>query len=315
LKIVEQRLDGSDGQPGNRFDRQSVQDAVFNDRQYAGELWRDSLVQLCNTAPAGYLLGSTGPVDVSAACPVLAAWDRHDNLDSPGAVLFRRFASRALANPLPVSVPIPIVGDLLTYSTAFNASDPVNTPSGLNILSPKVSTALADAVTDLRSSNIPLDASLRDWQYEVRNGERIPIHGGPGTLGVFNALNTSWVPGKGYPDVAHGSSFVMVTQFTNGCPDDRSILTYSQSENPASPYFSDQTRMFSNKQWVNPPYCENEIAADPSLQTTRVSDQPDVAAAKKHKKCKRHKRKHVAKKAKKKKKRCVKKHRKPAKRS
>ena len=30
------------------------------------------------------------PVDVSGACPVLAAWDLHDDLDSTGAILFRR---------------------------------------------------------------------------------------------------------------------------------------------------------------------------------------------------------------------------------
>ena len=42
--------------------------------------------------------GPAGPVDVSAACPVLAAWDRRDDLASPGAILFRRFVSRLLGN-------------------------------------------------------------------------------------------------------------------------------------------------------------------------------------------------------------------------
>src|SRR4029079_5691661 len=72
----------------------------------------------------------------------------------------------------------------------------------------------------------------------------------------------------GYPNIPHGSSFVMVTQFTNGCPDDRSILTYSQSSNPNSPYFKDQTEMFSNQQWVNPPFCADEVAAAGMPATT-----------------------------------------------
>jgi acyl-homoserine-lactone acylase len=284
LTMVQQRLAGTDGLPGNRFTRQDLQDDVFNDRQFAGELWRDQLVQLCNSAPGGFLLGSSGPVDVSEACPVLANWDLHDNLDSNGAILFRRFATRALASPggLPINLP---TGDLTVFSTPFNANDPVNTPSGLNIVSPKVQQSLADAVTDLRGAGIPLDAPLRGYQYEKRGDERIPIHGGPGDPnGDFNAINVDWVgsgPEPGYPNVPHGSSFVMVTSFTGGCPDDRSILTYSESENPNSPYFADQTRMFSKKEWVDPPFCMNEVNADSSLSTQVVKS--STAAAKRRK--------------------------------
>src|SRR3954447_18890298 len=273
LRIVQQRLDGTDGLPGTTFTRQQLQEAVFNDRQFAGELWRDQLVQLCNAAPGGYLLGSSGPVDVSGACPVLAVWDLHDNLDSNGAILFRRFATRALATPggLPVSLP---TGDLTVFSTPFDANDPVNTPSGLNIASPKVQQSLADAVSDLRGAGIPLDAPLRGYQYVQRGDERIPIHGGPGDPnGDFNAIYADWVgsgPEPGYPNVPHGSSFVMVTSFNGGCPDNRSILTYSQSENPDSPYFADQTRMFSRKEWVDPPFCPSEVNDDPALTTEVV---------------------------------------------
>jgi acyl-homoserine-lactone acylase len=266
LVMIEQRLAGTDGRPGNKFTLQQLQDTVFANRQYAGELWRDELVQMCNANPT--LPGSNGPVDVSAACPVLAAWDLHDNLDSPGAVLFRRFASRALA-AVGLDRPPGI------FREEYSSADPVHTPRGLNTENPRVQQALADAVTDLRSSNIPLDATLRDYQYERRGSEKIPIHGGPGTLGVFNAINVSFVPGQGYPNVPHGSSYVYAAQFTgdSSCPvDTRSILTYSLSTNPNSPYFADQTRMFSNKEWVDEAYCENEIAADPNLQVTELSD-------------------------------------------
>jgi acyl-homoserine-lactone acylase len=272
LTMVQQRLAGTDGLPGNRFTRQDLQDDVFNDRQFAGELWRDQLVQLCQNAPGGFLAGTSGPVNVSAACPVLANWDLHDNLDSNGAILFRRFATRALdTNGLPLSPP---TGDLSVFSTPFDANNPVNTPSGLNIASPKVIAALADAVTDLNNAGIPLNAPLRGYQYEKRGAEKIPIHGGPGDPnGDFNAINVPWVgsgPEPGYPNVPHGSSFVMVTSFTGGCPDNRSILTYSQSENPNSPYFADQTRMFSNKQWVDPPFCMDQVENNPDLTTTDI---------------------------------------------
>jgi hypothetical protein len=97
-------------------------------------------------------------------------------------------------------------------------------------------------------------------------------------VGVFNAINVGWTgsgASPGYNNVPHGSSFVMVAQFTGDpdCPvDTRTILTYSQSTNPNSPYFADQTRMFSEKQWVDEAYCEEEIAADPNLEVTEIAE-------------------------------------------
>jgi acyl-homoserine-lactone acylase len=276
LVMIEQRLAGTDGWPGNRYTLQQLQDTVFANRQYAGELWRDELADFCEATPT--MTGSNGPVDVSAACPVLRAWDLHDNLDSNGAILFRRFASRALGA-------VPVVGTPGLFTTQFDANDPVHTPSGLNVANPAVEQSFADAVTDLRNAGIPLDAPLRGWQYERRGSERIPIHGGPGSVGVFNAINVGWVgsgSNPGYPNVPHGSSYVYTAQFTGGdCPvNTRSILTYSLSTNPASPYFADQTRMFSGKQWVDEAYCDDEIAADPNLQTTTIAGPPGYARPK-----------------------------------
>ena len=176
LAMIEERLAGTDGLPGNRFTRQQLQDTVFMNRQYAGELWRDQLAAFCEANPT--MTGSNGPVDVSAACPVLRAWDLHDNLDSNGAILFRRFASRALGA-------VPVVGTPGLYTTQFDANDAVHTPNGLNTANPVVEQSFADAVSDLRNAGIPLDAPLRGYQFERRGSEAIPIHGGPGTVGVL----------------------------------------------------------------------------------------------------------------------------------
>ncbi|MEA2421572.1 MAG: acyl-homoserine-lactone acylase, partial [Thermoleophilaceae bacterium] len=130
-------------------------------------------------------------------------------------------------------------------------------------------------VDDVKGLGKGLGVTLREVQYEQRGSERIPIHGGPGDPeGDFNAINAPWVPGVGYPNVPHGSSFVMVAQLTGGCPSTRTILTYSLSTNPASPYFADQTRMFSRKQWVTERFCESQILGDPNLQITRFGRVP-----------------------------------------
>ena len=255
LIMVQQRLAGADQYKGRKFTRKQLQNVVFNNRQYAGELWRDQLVQMCEQ------MGG----DVAEACPVIASWDLRDDLDSAGSVLFRRFASHVLGSPVPVGGP-----PVSPFETPFDVSDPVNTPRGLDTSQPAVQQALSDAVQDLRSAGIPLDARIGDYQHETRNSDVIPIHGGPGELGDFNAIYASW-NGSGFDDVDYGSSFVMVTSFTNGCPDDRSILTYSLSENKRSPYYADQTKMFSRKRWVNPPFCARETRqADPVAKVERL---------------------------------------------
>jgi acyl-homoserine-lactone acylase len=53
-------------------------------------------------------------------------------------------------------------------------------------------------------------------------------------------------------------------------PRARTILTYGQSANPASPYFSDQTRLYSETTWVTGLFTDAEIARDPALVVTRV---------------------------------------------
>ena len=272
---VEDRLAGTDGLPGNRFNRELLQQVAVGDRQYAGELWRDSLVSLCESAPGGFLMGSSGPVDVSGACEPLAKWDLHDNLDSNGAILFRRFASQILNDftTLPTGLQGGTApGSETIYTTPFSLDDPVHTPSGLSTSNPLVQRALADAVSDLEGAGIPLDAPLRGHQYEVRAGEKIPIHGGPGTLGVFNAINVTWLPDKdGYGDVKHGSSFMMAAQFVDGrCPVEAgTFVTYSQSENQRSKHAADYTRAFSRKRWNREAFCQNDVRRK-TLSTRRV---------------------------------------------
>ena len=262
LVMVEERLAGKDGRPGRKFTRQQLQDLVFNNRQQAGELTRDDVVAMCRSFPGGVAPSSTGaPVALGDACDVLAAWDKRDDLDSEGAILFRRFWTRADDAAAGL------------WRVPFDPADPVNTPRGLNTEHPQVRVALGDAVRDLQNAGIPLDAGLRGWQYEQRGTERVPIHGGPGTLGVFNALNVGWNATKGYPDVAHGSSYVQVVSFDgDGCPDARSILTYSQSTDPTSPYYADQTRMYAEKKWVTMRFCEADVLADPKLRVETLRE-------------------------------------------
>jgi acyl-homoserine-lactone acylase len=242
------------------FTNKRMREFEFSDRALSGELAADDAVAMCRRfEPTGYAPGSNGPVAIGGACDALAGWDKREDSDSKGALLWRRFwarASGAAGGP---------------WLHPFDAGDPVDTPNTLNTLHPTVQTALGDAIDDLRTAKIPLDAPLGSVQYVTRDGERIAIHGGPHGDGVFNVITNSFVRGQDHLDEpVHGSSYIqVVTWDKRGCPDPSTILTYSQSTDPSSPHFADQTRLFSAHGWNQPPFCADDLEAAPG-ETVRV---------------------------------------------
>ncbi|MFI6642864.1 penicillin acylase family protein [Streptomyces sp. NPDC050504] len=223
-----------------------LQRQQFADRVPVADLAVDDLVRAC---PAGQ----------AAACGVLARWDRRADTGSRGALLFDRFWRRAQAAP-----------DL--WTVPFDPADPVRTPRGLGAASPLVAKALADAVAELGAAGIALDAPLGAHQFVVRGGTRLPVHGGTESLGVWNKVEPVWNPaGGGYTEVTHGSSHVQAVGWDGGgCPKARTLLTYSQSSNPNSPHFADQTALYSAGRWVTWRHCERDIARAPGLKVIRV---------------------------------------------
>lgn len=281
LQMVADRAAGTDDwgdQAGGRWNRTILEQAAFDNRQHAGELMRDDLLAFCRAVP---LVPTTSgpPVATDEACDALEGWDLRDDLDSTGAILFRRFVTnlQGLTSPIGDPTGTGLLG--LPWLTPFSLDDPVGTPRDLNVADPRVGLALGDAIADLQGAGIPLDAPLGEWQYDDRGtGERIPIHGGPGGVGVFNAINVEWdgdaSDGRaGYPEVTHGTSFVMVAGWKeDGCPVDASALvTYSQSDDVTSPHVADQTREYSAKRFIPMRFCEADILADPELTVTRVT--------------------------------------------
>ena len=265
LIMTQARVDGSDhlGPPG--FTRQDMQNMVFSDRQYGGELVRDDLVSMCRSFPGGIAPASSGPpVAVGKACDILAAWDLHENLGSKGAVLFRRFWDHALA------------AQASPWSHPFDVGDPVHTPYGLDTSNPQVRAALGDAINDLEGAHIPLDATPSQVQAVTRQGRRIPIHGGVANPnGEFNAVYTTFTPGQGFSEPFLGSSYVQVVTWNRSpCPDAATILTYSQSTNPRSPHLADQTLLFSRKRWVPDLFCAGAVRAATVTTTALAQGRP-----------------------------------------
>ncbi|MFJ9638781.1 penicillin acylase family protein [Streptomyces sp. NPDC101178] len=237
----------------------------FANRAPTGDLVAADVARWCAALPGGTAVGGDGTaVDVSAACPVLRRWDRTVDSGSRGALLFDRFWRKAAS-----SVPAAAL-----WKVPFDPADPVRTPRGIDTTAPGLSGALADTVTELRASGIALDAPLGTHQFVVRNGKRVPVGGGTESLGIWNKIEPVWNPAAGgYTEVSAGSSYIQAVGWNAGrCPVARTLLTYSQSSNPNSPHYSDQTRLFSGERWVTSRFCEKDIARSPQLKVVRVHE-------------------------------------------
>ena len=153
------------------------------------------------------------------------------------------------------------------FAIPFDVDDPVNTPRGVRLDDPAVRTGvmeqLAGAVQFLADNGLPVDAPWGDVHFDEKLGMRIPIPGGPGGHGVYNAIGTGFQSGKGYAPISGGTSILMTIAFPKkGGVDARGLLTYSQSSDPANPHYKDQTELFSVEGWHDLPFRPGEIRAD-----------------------------------------------------
>ncbi len=261
LVEIAARLKGSDGLEGHQIDPAKVEAMLFRNSNHAADLFLDDALAICRATPSATL--STGEtIDLAPTCQVLGAWDRRMNVDSRGAHLFLEFWKNAEK-----------LKDI--YVTPFNAADPVHTPAGLirdGAPAQLVRKALAQAVQLLTKRGVPLDARWGDVQFALRGDERIPIHGGEGTSGVLNAQQSRWVDALGGYVPFHGSSYVQVVTFDDQGPVVDAILSYSQSTDPASPHYADQTRLFSAKKWIRLPFHAADINADKALTSLKIEE-------------------------------------------
>jgi acyl-homoserine-lactone acylase len=241
---IEERLAGTDGLGGPAdITMEQVQQMLYGNRVYPAELIRDDLVAACRAAE---------DPDLEEACDVLEGWDGRVDLTSTGAHLFVRYVARGG----------------LQWVNDFDPEAPVNTPNTLDTSSASVLNALRQAVQDVEDAGVDLDAEWGSVKTEQRGDEAIPIHGGPGSIGTFNVISPSGsVPWR---SISSGASFVMTVEFTEDGPRSEGILTYSQSTDPTSPWYADQTRLYSEEGW-DPLLFDPEDVRDEALSTETIN--------------------------------------------
>jgi acyl-homoserine-lactone acylase len=246
-----------------KFTLPILQQMALSNRSYAADTFLPDMLTLC---------ASQTDAGVVALCGVLSAWDRKFELSSRGAHLFKEFWTLAAAIPG-------------VYAVPFDFTKPLTTPSGLAISNPAIATALVGALSaagkKITDAGLAVDAPLGMVQFATQTALTggaviLPIHGGDSAgggdlVGVYNKITSSIIPGVGYI-VSTGTSYIQTVQFTDSGVNAQAFLSYSQSSNPASPHFADQTARFSAKQWITLPFTEAAITSDPGYKTSTISE-------------------------------------------
>lgn len=279
LMLTETSPDGVTGADG-KFTFDELSQVEFSDRASMAEVLLDQVVARC-TGKGPVTVGGSA-VDTAVACGVLKAWDRRLHLGSVGAVLWREFLASYAAPPAPAPAGV-------LFADTFNPANPVQTPRTLAAApatgDDPVLVALANAVTTLKAAGLTESAKLGDVQHTKKGSEVIPIHGGTNAEGAFNIVGYAGDNGTLLPPLARGtvlsppsgltadgyevnvgSSFMMVMEFQDQGPHAQAVLSYSESSDPASPSFADQTRLFSESKYRPVLFTEKEIADAPKLE-------------------------------------------------
>ena len=254
-------IDNGDAGDDGLFSRVELRDSSVGNRVFTAEALVDEVVGRCRAEGAE-----------PAICEVLDNWDRRVDLDSVGAGLWRGFINSFGYRDLLDAGPL--------WKNPFDPSDPVNTPNGLSD-DPEIVDRLVGAADELRADGFDIDTPLGEMQYTLRGNVRVPLHGGQGREGVSNVVSpgsnsttsetsiTSDEPGD---LINFGTSFIYNIEFTADGPVAEALLTYGESGDPTSEFFSDQTLRFSEKQWRPILFTPEAIDADPNRREYTIAE-------------------------------------------
>lgn len=265
----------------NKFSLDELQSVLTNNQSLYSTGFRDELVSHCQAVTNFDLNGEI--INLSPACTVLANWDGHYNSESIGAHIMREFLQQYR-----VSDHTALSADL--FSTGFNVLNPANTPADLNTTG--AAEALAIAIKRLTDLGVDLNRTFGELQYVIKNEQRISVSGGYSFEGIFNMMETK-IPSRSTSDFAnlptgaaiagttltsmteadaqadtaayrinYGSSFVLSLEMTPEGPNAEAFLSFSQSHDPESDHFADQTQLFSEQTWRPVLFKDADIKAD-----------------------------------------------------
>jgi acyl-homoserine-lactone acylase len=222
----------------DRFTLADVIRAKFNTTFPVAERLKGDLVKA---------LDGSGRSDLKEAADVLRQWDCKADAESRGSVLFLRWWADYARTAKKL------------YREEWSLERPLITPTGLG-----------DQERAIRSTEAAIEyLRARKWDLNIRWGDvhrmrrgkiDLPIGGGPMVLGCFRSLMFQPEPDSRFSP-NFGDSFVLAVEFTD-TPTAKAVLAYSQSSDPESSHYSDQSEIFAKGALRPVWFSEEDIAAN-----------------------------------------------------
>ena len=228
-------------------------EVMFDNRNFAAEEWLDQILSVC--APA-----ALSP-EAARGCAALAAWDRKNNSESRGALLFHQLWLRIAR--MDAVVP-PRNPDDLTVKEPLS----ITAENRAGVLA-----AIEDTVKELETLGFVADTPWGSAFFADTPGGRIPLHGGSMRQGVLNAMDVLPLTKEGFPGVAAGAAYLHRVRWENGELIADVLLAYGQTGEPASRDREAQVRLFSGKQLYRMPFGKRALSEARIVR--RVSLAPD----------------------------------------
>ena len=237
-----------------RINEESATGIIFSDRNYAAETYLDGILDACAAASPNSL--------AVGACSKLRAWDRKNNSESRGALLFREVWSRLRS----------IDG---FYADRFDPADPFKARSISRDpgVAAEILQKVAQAEESLQKHGLSGDEPWGSILARTTPNGRVPLHGGAGNEeGVLNAITPTVLESNGYANIVVGTSYVQVVTWKDGRVIAKVLLAHGQSADPTSVHYADQLPLFAQKQLAPAAFTDHDIEADPNLEVLNLRD-------------------------------------------
>jgi len=204
-----------------------------NEMMLAADRLKTDLIELAK--------GKELDADAGEALRLLSAWDNTASANEKGAVLFNRWwqeYSRGNSN---------------TFHVPWDPEHPITTPTGIGNRE-RALTALSQAAAAVKKEFGSVAVSWGNIHRLQRGNLDIPIGGDNGLIRtiVYCKENQRLL-------ACGGDSFVLAVEFTDP-PTAYSIMAYSESSNPHSAHYNDQTALFAREDYKPVWFSEQDIA-------------------------------------------------------
>ncbi|OLQ89672.1 peptidase S45 [Vibrio panuliri] len=219
-----------------KISAQQALEVVFDNRNYAAETFLDWILTL---EPSD----CTAPI--RQAFQVLANWDRKNNPDSRGALLFHQLWGKVVKAKL-----VRVVG----FGNPEVESELLHTPQSQTA----ILEALKQSVTELEQLGFALDTAWGSVLYQTAEQRPISMHGGSYEQGVLNGEMPAELTRDGFAYILFGTAYLQLTQWRDGsiCP--QVLLAHGQRDGRDSSARTQQLRMFFDKALYPMPYSTSQ---------------------------------------------------------